>query len=70
MMVLAPTDAFETRTMTLAAANEPDGPVYLRLGQYPAPYLHSDDYVFQVRRAAGCAMIQTGLFLSIEEGTI
>ena len=43
MTVLVPADGVETRAMTLAAAHEIDGPVYLRLGRYPVPDLMPAD---------------------------
>jgi len=66
MTVLAPADAIETRAMTLAAASQINGPVYLRLGRYPVPNLHSADYAFELGKASwlqqGCdvALIACG----------
>jgi len=51
MRVLVPCDGVETRAMTLAAAKEIDGPVYLRLGRYPVPDLLSADYRFELGKA-------------------
>ena len=51
MRVLVPADGVETRAMTLAAAQELDGPVYLRLGRYPVPDVLPADYVFELGRA-------------------
>jgi len=51
MRVLVPCDGVETRAMTLAAAKEIDGPVYLRLGRYPVPDLLSADYCFELGKA-------------------
>jgi len=51
MTVLAPADAIETRAMTLAAAGELDGPIYLRLGRYPVPNVHGADYRFALGKA-------------------
>ncbi|MGI6367391.1 MAG: transketolase family protein [Anaerolineae bacterium] len=51
MRVLVPADGIETRAMTLAAASQIDGPVYLRLGRYPVPDIMPEDYVYQLGRA-------------------
>ena len=51
MRVLVPADAVETRAMTLAAATEVDGPVYLRLGRYPVPELFDETYTFELGKA-------------------
>jgi len=51
MRVLSPADAIETRAMTLAAVEEIDGPVYLRLGRYPVPNMLDRDYVYQLGKA-------------------
>ena len=50
MTVLVPADGVETHAMTLAAAKEIDGPVYLRLGRYPVPDLFDGDYRFELGR--------------------
>jgi transketolase len=47
MTVLSPADDIETIQMTLAAAARP-GPVYLRVGRYPVPRVHSDGYKAQI----------------------
>ena len=52
MQVLAPADGVETRAMTLAAANELSGPIYLRLGRYPVPDILPADYRYVLGRAA------------------
>jgi transketolase len=51
MRVLVPGDGVETRAMTIAAAREIDGPVYLRLGRYPVPDVFDGSYRFQLGRA-------------------
>jgi len=51
MTVLVPADGVETRAMTLAAAGQLDGPIYLRLGRYPVPDVLPEDYVFELGRA-------------------
>ena len=51
MRVLVPADGVEARAMTLAAATEIDGPVYLRLGRYPVPDVMDKDYRFQLEKA-------------------
>jgi transketolase len=51
MRVLVPADGVETRTMTLAAVREIDGPIYLRLGRYPVPDLFDGSYRFELGRA-------------------
>ncbi|MFO7918445.1 MAG: transketolase C-terminal domain-containing protein [Anaerolineae bacterium] len=50
MRVLVPTDSVETRAMTIAAARDIDGPVYIRLGRYPVPDVLDDDYNFELGR--------------------
>ncbi|MBC7255521.1 MAG: transketolase family protein [Chloroflexi bacterium] len=51
MQVLVPADGVETRAMTLAAANELSGPIYLRLGRYPVPDILDPSYRFQLGKA-------------------
>jgi len=51
MRVLVPADGVETRAMTLAAVQEIDGPVYLRLGRYPVPDILPPDYVYHLGKA-------------------
>ena len=51
MTVLVPADGIETRAMTLAAAHEIEGPVYLRLGRYPVPDLMPADYHYELGKA-------------------
>jgi transketolase len=51
MRVLVPADGIETRAMTLAAASEIDGPVYIRLGRYPVPDVLPADYTYVLGRA-------------------
>lgn len=51
MRVLVPADSVETRAMTLAAAHDIDGPVYLRLGRYPVPDVLPSDYEYQLGKA-------------------
>ncbi len=51
MRVLVPADGVETWAMTLAAAKEIDGPVYLRLGRYPVPDILPADYEFRLGKA-------------------
>ena len=51
MQVLVPADGVETRAMTLAAANELSGPIYLRLGRYPIPDILPDDYRYVLGQA-------------------
>lgn len=52
MRVLVPADGVETEAMTLAGAQEIDGPVYLRLGRYPVPDLFDSSYRFALGRAS------------------
>jgi transketolase len=47
MTVLSPADDIETTQMTLAAADWP-GPVYMRVGRYPVPRVHSDTHKVQI----------------------
>lgn len=47
MTVLSPADDIETTQMTLAAADWP-GPVYMRVGRYPVPRVHSDGHKVQI----------------------
>lgn len=51
MRVLVPADGVETRAMTLAAAHEINGPVYLRLGRYPVPDVLPPDYRYRLGKA-------------------
>ncbi len=51
MQVLVPADGVETRAMTLAAANEMSGPIYLRLGRYPVPDILDGAYRYVPGRA-------------------
>jgi transketolase len=51
MRVLVPADGVETEAMTLAAAEEIDGPIYLRLGRYPVPDLFDSSYRFALGKA-------------------
>jgi transketolase len=51
MTVLSPADDIETTQMTLAAADWP-GPVYMRVGRYPVPRVHSDGYKVQIGKVA------------------
>ncbi len=55
MRVLVPADGVETEAMTLAAAQEIDGPIYLRLGRYPVPDLFDASYRCELGRAAWLA---------------
>ncbi|MEA3408443.1 MAG: transketolase C-terminal domain-containing protein [Chloroflexota bacterium] len=50
MRVLVPADSIETRAMTIAAARDIDGPVYIRLGRYPVPDVLDGDYSFELGR--------------------
>jgi transketolase len=50
MRVLVPADSIETRAMTMAAARDIDGPVYIRLGRYPVPDVLDDEYDFELGR--------------------
>lgn len=52
MRVLVPADAIETRAMTIAAATEIKGPVYMRLGRYPVPDVLDASYRFELGKAA------------------
>ena len=47
MTVIVPADDIETYQATMAMVDIP-GPVYLRLGRYPVPRVHGDDYRFQL----------------------
>ena len=50
MTVLAPADAVETR-LAMLAANDHDGPVYVRLTRDPYPIVCQPDYRFEIGRA-------------------
>jgi transketolase len=71
MRVLVPADGIETRAMTLAAASEIDGPVYLRLGRYPVPDVLPEDYVYRLgqatwlRRGSDVTIIACGHLVSV-----
>lgn len=51
MTVIVPADPVETASAMRAAAAY-DGPVFLRLSRLPVPNVHSQDYEFQIGRAA------------------
>jgi transketolase len=65
MTVLAPADAPEAR-LAMYAANEFDGPVYIRLMRDPEPIVFADDHVFEIGHAVrlrdgdDVALIATG----------
>lgn len=65
MTVIVPADDIETYQSTLALVDIP-GPVYLRLGRYPVPRVHTDDYEFQLgevtrlRDGGDVALLATG----------
>ncbi|MEL6431304.1 MAG: transketolase family protein [Planctomycetota bacterium] len=61
MTVLVPADAVEARQCVLAAA-ELDGPVYVRLSRASTPVVFSDDYRFQLGKAA---LLREGADLAI-----
>ena len=50
MVVLAPADAVEVR-LAMLAANQHDGPVYMRLTRDPHPVIFPADYAFEIGRA-------------------
>ena len=66
MVVLAPADAVETRTM-MRWATDYDGPVYIRLARDPSPVLLPDEHTFEpglplvLRRGADVTLIATGV---------
>ena len=51
LIVLVPADPVETSAAVRAAA-ACEGPVFLRLSRMPVPMLHSEDYQFEIGRAA------------------
>jgi transketolase len=51
MTVIVPADGVEARQAVLAAAKHP-GPVYVRLSRASTPLIFSDDYKFEIGRAA------------------
>jgi transketolase len=65
MTVLVPSDDIETFQATQAAADIP-GPVYIRLGRYPVPRVHADDYRFtlgevtRIRDGQDVTLLATG----------
>ena len=65
MTVISPADEVETRQATWAIAAWP-GPVYMRLGRYPVPRLHDEEYCFEIgkattlREGADVAIFATG----------
>jgi transketolase len=71
MQVLVPADGVETRAMTLAAANDLSGPVYLRLGRYPVPDILDGGYRFApgkagaLRRGEDVALVACGHMVHI-----
>jgi transketolase len=70
MTVLVPADATEAYQAVFAAADMP-GPVYLRLGRYPAPVIFGDDYRFQIgnmprlRAGGDLLLLGTGLMTAL-----
>lgn len=71
MRVLAPADSIETRAMTMAAARDIDGPVYIRLGRYPVPDVLDNDYHFELgkgtilRQGEEVALIACGHMVNV-----
>ncbi len=61
MTVLVPADGVETEKAVIAAA-EMDGPVYIRLGRPAVPVIFSEDYNFEIGKAA---LVKTGTDVSI-----
>jgi transketolase len=65
MTVIVPADDIETWQATHAAAELP-GPVYIRLGRYPVPRVHPNDYQFKLgevtrlREGQGVVLLATG----------
>jgi len=65
MTVLSPADDIETTQMTLAAAVWP-GPVYMRVGRYPVPRVHSESHKVRIgeisvlREGSDVAIFATG----------
>jgi transketolase len=76
MTVLAPADSFEVE-MTLAAALEHDGPVYIRIGKKGEPLVHSATKPWKIgepipmRQGTDVALLSTGTLLqeSMETAT-
>ena len=66
MTVIAPADAVETHA-AMRAANELEGPVYLRLGRDPSPTIFDSSYRFEIgpavvlRDGEDVALVSTGL---------
>lgn len=50
MTVMAPSDYYETRKATLAAAEKP-GPCYIRLARTDTPVIYDEDYEFAIGKA-------------------
>lgn len=50
MHVLVPADFHEAAAMLRAAADI-DGPVFVRLGRAPVPFVHDDSYIFELGKA-------------------
>ncbi len=68
MMVLSPADDLETMQCTYAAVDYP-GPVYLRVGRYPVPRLHKNDFSFKpgkaeiMREGSDVVIFSTGIMV-------
>ncbi len=50
MVVLNPADHYETLSVIEAAINH-DGPVYVRLGRLPVPYIFDENYKFEIGKS-------------------
>lgn len=70
MVVLNPADHYETGAALEAAINH-NGPVYVRLGRLPVPYLFDENYKFEIGKSTtlkdgnDVTIIATGLMVSV-----
>jgi transketolase len=69
MVVISPSDAVEAKQVIFEAAKY-DGPMYIRLGRYPVPIIHDDEYKFQIgkgevlREGKDVTIVATGIMVS------
>ncbi|MDP3051553.1 MAG: transketolase C-terminal domain-containing protein, partial [Eubacteriales bacterium] len=69
MTVFVPADAVEVHGAVAAAARI-DGPVYIRLGRFPVPVLHGDDFEFvpgravELRQGSDVTIIACGIMVA------
>lgn len=69
MVVISPSDAVEAKQVIFEAVKY-DGPMYIRLGRYPVPVIHDNEYKFKIgkgevlREGKDVTIIATGIMVS------